>query len=96
MILVATHIKYGNTLSCNTGSSLLVHHLLRHEQVAIGRSSNTQGIALFVVATLTTIAKTYVATPRHCKSKMHFTILSRKALSKALPTQELATPRNVK
>ena len=71
MIVVATHVKRGNTFSCNTRSSLLVHQLQQHGQVAIARSSNTQGVALVIVATPTTVAKTFVATPRRCKFKMH-------------------------
>ena len=96
IILVATHVICGNTLSFNTHSSLLVHHLLRHGQVAIARSSNTYGVALVAVATPTTVAKAYVATPKCCKSKTQFATLSRKALSKALPTQAPATPPNEK
>jgi hypothetical protein len=70
--------------------------LLRHRQVAIGRSSNNSGVALVVVATPTTIAKAYDAMPRFCKSKTHFPTLSRKVLSKTLPTQASATPPNEK
>jgi hypothetical protein len=70
--------------------------LLRHRQVAIGRSSNTSGVALVDVATPTTIAKAYDAMPRFCKSKTHFPTLSRKVLSKTLPTQASATPPNKK
>jgi hypothetical protein len=40
IILIATCVMHGNTLSCSTHSSLRVHHLLRHGQVAIARSSN--------------------------------------------------------
>jgi hypothetical protein len=36
------------------------------------------------------------ATSRCCKSKTHFATLSRKTLSKALPTQAPATPPNDK
>ena len=96
IILVATRVICGNMLSCNTRLSLLVHHLLRHGQVAIARSSNAYGAALVTVATPTTIAKAYVATPRCCKSKTHFATISRKVLSKALPTQAPATPHNEK
>jgi hypothetical protein len=94
-ILVATRIMRGNTLSCNTHSSLLVHHLLRHGQLAITRSSNAYDVALVVVATPTTVAKSYVATSRCCKSKTHFATLH-KVLSKALSMQALATPPNEK
>ena len=96
LILAATNINRGNILSCNTHLSLLVHLLQRRRLVAIPRSSNTQGIALVVLATPTAVAKTYVATLRCCKYKMHFATLPRKVLSKALPTQALATPHNEK
>jgi len=91
----ATIDMRGNTLCCNTSSTLQVHHLLQHGQVAITRSSNSWGVAL-VVATPTTVAKAYVATPKCCKSKTQFATLSRKALSKALPTQAPAMPPNEK